>query len=307
MLYARRGGNVAINDASPGKHRYIREDDGMNRNQVKGITTTTNSSHTKKSIVTVWNGWLLTLIVIFAFGTVASPKLKEGMYQQKRHRSGIRSDKESVVVQQQQQQNQRHSHGVPECEISPWKPDEDLVGTCPGIRVKNKTIQTIEDCAMTCCSDPDCIVWQFRGDKGCLQGGDVRIGQEKDGPSAYCSDHPPLRWQGQFIKDRQGTECSIDTWHPDEQLGQCFGLGDRRKGIGTAAECMQACCSHETCGAWQFQETLGCFYNTRMFSCQRSDDPILFEPHVGRRKLQSSRTYTGPRGNPAVNWKRKEI
>lgn len=296
---------MAINDASPGKHRYIREDDGMNRNQVKGITTTTNSSHTKKSIVTVWNGWLLTLIVIFAFGIVASPKLKEGMYQRKRHGSGIRSDKEAVVVQQQQK-NQLHSIGVPECEISPWKPDEDLVGTCPGIRVKNKTIQTIEDCAMTCCSDPDCIVWQFRGDKGCLQGGDVRIGQEKDGPSAYCSDHPPLRWQGQFIKDRQGTECSIDTWHPDEQLGQCFGLGDRRKGIGTAAECMQACCSHETCGAWQFQETLGCFYNTRMFSCQRSDDPILFEPHVGRRKLQSSRTYTGPRGNPAVNWKRKE-
>jgi hypothetical protein len=82
-------------------------------------------------------------------------------------------------------------------------------------------------------------------------------------------------------------------------------LGDPRRGIGTAAECMRACCSHETCGAWQFQETLGCFYNTRMFSCQRSDDPILFEPHVGRRKLSSSRTYTGPRGNPAVNWKRK--
>jgi hypothetical protein len=315
MLYARRGGGKLMNDSSVANHRYG-QGDGLNKNQPKGITITANSSsNTKKNFITAWNGWLLTLLLIFAFGIVVSPILKEGMYQHKRHESHIRSDKEAAVVEQPQQEQRQQKQQqlpndvppvVPECELSPWKADEDLVGTCPGIRAKNASLQTVADCALACCSDPDCIVWQFRADKGCLQGGDVRIGQEKDGPAAYCSDHPPLRWQGQFVKDRKGAECSTDTWHPDEQLGQCFGLGDPRKGISTAGECMQACCSHETCGAWQFQETLGCFYNTRMFSCQRSDDPILFEPHVGRRKRRSSRTYTGPRGEPAVNWNRKD-
>jgi hypothetical protein len=200
-----------MNDASATKHRY-REDDGMNKNQLKGITTTnctTNNRHTKKSILSVWNGWFLTLLVIIGFGIVASPKLKEGMYQKKRRESHIRSDKQAVMVRQQQQRQQHSNDGtavpvVPECEISPWKPDEDLVGTCPGIRVKNKTIQTVTDCAMACCSDPDCIVWQFQLNKGCLQGGDVRIGQGKDGPAAYCSDHPPLRWKGQICKGSEG-------------------------------------------------------------------------------------------------------
>ena len=272
------------------------------RRGVKGEATSLSYDEEIKSkkatkSLSVWNGWLLTFCVIFAVALVASPRLlKESMYS-------------SSATEESRSSSEKHVEAlttIPECESSPWKPDEDLVGTCPGIRVKDKAITNAVDCAVACCASSDCIVWQFRADKGCLQGGDVRIGQEKDGPAAYCSDHPPFRWQGQFVKDRKDTECSNDTWHPDEQPGQCFGLGDTRKGITTAEDCMKACCALETCGAWQFQESLGCFYNTKMFSCQKSDDPIVFEPHVGRRKQLSSRTYTGARGKAAVNWKRDD-
>jgi len=137
-----------------------------------------------------------------------------------------------------------------------------------------------------------------------LQGPDVRVGQEKDGTDVYCSDHPPFKWKGQYLKDgRKETECSTDTWHPDEQPGQCFGLGDKRPGITTAPDCMKACCADEDCGAWQFQEYLGCFYEFNMFACQPSDDWIVFEPYVGRRKKLISRTYEADDGSPAINWK----
>ncbi len=194
---------------------------------------------------------------------------------------------------------------IPECHSSPWKPDEDLVGTCPGDLKPYAQVDTAIACAEACCASNDCVTWQFRRDVGCKHGPDVRIGMEKDGPNAYCSAHPPLRWQGQFVlsrkngnianDDRRVTACSTDTWDPHEQQGQCFGLGDVRskEASKSAKDCMEACCADESCGAWQWQEDLGCFYGKRMFSCTKSDDPVVFEPFVGRRKLQPSRTYRG--------------
>ena len=255
------------------------------------------------SFLSVWNGWLLILCVILITAIVAFFNFVQDAYNKTISKGGENRRTNSVTTSVPVGNSGLLQ--IPECESSPWKPDEDLVGTCPGRKAHDTFIQTAIDCAKACCADPKCMVWQFRADKGCVQGGDVRIGLEKDGPAAYCSDHPPLRWQGQLIKERKNTECSVNTWHPDEQPGQCFGLGDVQPGIETAQGCMEACCSLERCGAWQFQETLGCFYNARMHSCQKSDDPIYFAPFVGRRKLQSSRTYTGPKGIRAVRWKQK--
>jgi hypothetical protein len=278
-----------------------------------------------KSFATLWNGWLLTLFVVMLVVAFALPKLKAGMMDTASYSTAIKttesaavsatteeestaaSDTTTSTTTNKQQQQQTAIISIPECESSPWKPDEDLVGTCPGNLKTKPDITNAIDCAASCCASEECVAFQFRADKGCLQGKDVRIGQEKDGPAAYCSDHPPLRWQGQLLKDtgKKEAECTIDTWHPDEQQGQCFGLGDTRQGtFATAEDCMKACCADEKCRAWQFQETLGCFYNAGMHGCQRSDDPIVFEPYVGRRKLVSTRTYTGKRGEPAKNWKR---
>ena len=74
---------------------------------------------------------------------------------------------------------------IPPCSNSPWKTNEDLRGKCPGDLKPFKDATTISECASTCCSNPTCISWQYRSDVGCLQGGDVRLGQEKDGVS-YC-------------------------------------------------------------------------------------------------------------------------
>lgn len=192
--------------------------------------------------------------------------------------------------------NVANASEIPECVSSPWKPDENLLGTCPTDLKPVADIDNAVDCAKDCCTREKCITWQFRLDKGCLQGGDVRIGMEKDGVKAYCSDHPPYRWQGQFVKDHD-VHCNTKSYDPDEQQGQCFGLGDAKKGnFASAQDCMQACCSADDCKAWQFHSSLGCFYHKRMFSCQQSDDPVVFQPFVGRRKLQASRTYTGKRG-----------
>jgi hypothetical protein len=225
---------------------------------------------------------------------------------------------------------------IPECEASPWKTDEDLVGMCPGAmkpydgdddEERSTKPQTVSECATACCLDVKCISWQYRRDVGCLHGGDVRIGMEKDGPADYCSHAPPLRWNGQYFVMTEGDgddatkqqqqqqrekACNIATWNPNEQPGQCFGLGDVRKGTASnsAKDCMKACCNanaendNEKCGAWQWHAAMGCFYGPNMFSCSKSDDPIVFEPFVGRRKFQQSRQYIDEDGKP---WKQQTL
>ena len=200
---------------------------------------------------------------------------------------------------------------VPSCTNTPWKADEDLRGKCPESFKSVPSATSIPQCAISCCEDLDCITWQYRADVGCLQGGDVRLGMEKDGVPAWCSDHAPRRWHGQRLVPKHGKKdekkedqdkirkyaCDEATYNPNEEVGQCFGLGDvRPDGSGSAVECMRACCSDEKCGAWQWNEDLGCFYSKNMHSCQGVGDPVAFEPFVGRRKRLASRSYTGPGG-----------
>ena len=201
---------------------------------------------------------------------------------------------------------------VPSCTNAPWKSDEDLRGKCPESFKSIPSAKSITQCATSCCEDLNCITWQYRADVGCLQGGDVRLGMEKDGVPAWCSDHAPRRWHGQRLVPKRGKKdekkedrdddtrkyaCDEATYNPNEEAGQCFGLGDvRPDGSGSAVECMRACCSDEKCGAWQWSEDLGCFYSKNMHSCQGVGDPVAFEPFVGRRKRLASRSYTGPGG-----------
>jgi hypothetical protein len=186
---------------------------------------------------------------------------------------------------------------VPECKESPWKENEDLIGNCPSGLTAYLGAKDASECASSCCQNENCISWQYRKDTGCQQGGDMRIGGEKDGVKGWCSDTVPYRWQGQFLA-REGNftreqSCSTDTWKPHSHEGQCFGLGGQKQSGRTAEDCMKACCADSTCGAWQWHQKDGCFYRGRMHGCRVTvDNPHIFEPFVGRRKLQKSRTYT---------------
>ena len=221
---------------------------------------------------------------------------------------------------------------VPACEGSPWKASEDLVGSCQGSLKPHplpaEAAKTGDDhravsvrlCAEGCCADGDCVAWQYREDTGCLHGGDIRLGMEKDGPGSWCHDHPPMRWEGQRIlpkttttttngDDKESADaCHADRWNPAEQPGQCFGLGDRRETVAgnTAAACRDACCHDDPdCFAWQFHPALGCFYNRGMHGCTEITDPVVLEPFVGRRKFRpGDRTYTGPDGEP---WSQQQL
>ena len=129
---------------------------------------------------------------------------------------------------------------------------------------------------------------------------------------AWCSDHPPHRWNGQYVKPHNNKDgkidekkaresaCNTQTWKPDEQIGQCFGLGDVKSGkpSESAEECMAACCNDQKCGAWQWNKELGCFYSKGMHGCQGSGDPIMFEPFIGRRKFLEGRSYTDKHNKP---------
>lgn len=198
---------------------------------------------------------------------------------------------------------------IPECLSSPWKPNEDLVGRCLGEFKPYNAAKDVISCAVACCAKSDCIAWQFRTE--CEHGPDVRIGTEKDGPGTWCHDAPPAKWQGQYLIkteadgdekiDRRDQACNLQTWSPREQEGQCFGLGDvRNEASGSAEACMKACCDDPTCGAWQWEVHLGCFYGENMYACTNTDDAIVFQPFVGRRKYQASRTYTDDAGNPVI-------
>ncbi len=161
---------------------------------------------------------------------------------------------------------------VPPCPAMPWKADEDLRGKCPESFRPIPDASSAHECAASCCTDSECITWQYRRDVGCLHGKDVRLGMEKDGVPAWCSDHAPRRWHGQRLVPKGGSggttpdgggdatdarkrACDEATWNPTEEVGQCFGLGDvQTKGGGSATECMRACCDDDKCGAWQWNE-----------------------------------------------------
>jgi hypothetical protein len=244
-------------------------------------------------------------------------------------KSQSQSQSQSQLQSQSQQQIQTGSSttttitiDIPSCDQSPWKLLENLIGSCPGgLKPHKSKSKSIQECAIECCNSDKCITWQYREDVGCLHGGDVRLGMEKDGPSSWCSDIQPKRWQGQYVLKRANGEifknkeetgaCSIETWNPYEQPGQCFGLGDvkmtideKNNGIpiSSAKDCMMACCNSKKlngeCGAWQYHDDLGCYYHKRMHGCVNTTNPIVFEPFIGRRKQLSTRKYTDKHGNP---------
>ncbi|KAI2513311.1 hypothetical protein MHU86_1082 [Fragilaria crotonensis] len=197
---------------------------------------------------------------------------------------------------------------IAECLSSPWKPDEVLVGLCPGVLVPDGLdhLTSAQACAEACCANPECITWQYR--THCLHGPDVRVGLEKDGPGAWCHHAPPAPWQGQMFRQPRGdgvvavdreNGCNLESWDPNEQMGQCLGLGDVRvEASGSPQQCMEACCKDTTCVGWQWQKGLGCFYGADMYSCTVVDNPVVFEPFVGRRKKLSSRSYAIPEEKP---------
>ena len=153
---------------------------------------------------------------------------------------------------------------VPSCPATPWKANEDIRGKCsdsPRITTSN-VAKTVDECATSCCNDDKCITWQYRRDVGCVHFGDIRLGMEKDGPAGWCSEQPPQRWQGQYILKEglridRNVACNEQTWDPNEEVGQCLGLGDvRPNASGSAVQCMKACCADEKCGAWQWNEAV---------------------------------------------------
>lgn len=153
---------------------------------------------------------------------------------------------------------------VPTCPSTPWKSHENLRGKCA---LNPYNIATTKDeCATSCCNDDKCITWQFRRDVGCLHGDDLRLGMEKDGPAAWCSDHKSYKWHGQNLVWKDTTRqlaCSEKTWDPNEQSGQCLGLGDvRLESSKSAHDCMRACCNDETCNSWQWNEIVSVFISS---------------------------------------------
>lgn len=154
---------------------------------------------------------------------------------------------------------------VPTCPSTPWKSHENLRGKC--ILNPYASATTITDCATSCCTDVNCITWQYRRDVGCLHGDDLRLGMEKDGPAAWCSDHKSYKWHGQNLVWKGDTSrtlaCSEQTWDPYEQSGQCLGLGDvRLESSKSAHDCMHACCEDETCNSWQWNEIVSVFISS---------------------------------------------
>ena len=148
---------------------------------------------------------------------------------------------------------------------------------------------------MCCCENDKCITFQYRTKEGCLWGGDVRLGAEKDGVPAWCEPRPPAKWHGQWIKDRKNGESVRNAcnsgWNAKELGGQCFGLGSRKEiEENTPEACRDACCSAEDCSIWQWRSDAGCFYHRSGHGCQEAN-PLDFEKFVGKRKVMEGRTY----------------
>lgn len=104
-----------------------------------------------------------------------------------------------------------------------------------------------------------------------------------------------------MLPKTQAMSCCYMILYDGIEIGQCFGLGDvktKDNASDSAEDCMKACCKDSNCGAWQWNKELGCFYSKGMHGCQGHGDPIAFEPFIGRRKHQDSRTYTDKHNKP---------
>jgi len=177
-----------------------------------------------------------------------------------------------------------------------WRP-EPLQGICDVTKStpQSQIYKTAVECEEACCKSNDCITFQFRTKEGCLFGGDTRLGAEKDGVSAWCEPRSPDSWHGQRTKSK-GTPvegaCSPDTANMNELNGQCFGLGPKRPTQNNTPEsCREACCADANCGMWQWRKDAGCFYNKNGHGCNEAN-PEDLEAFVGKRKVQSGRTYS---------------
>eukprot|EP00658_Telonema_sp_P-2_P044719 TRINITY_DN32618_c0_g1_i1.p1 TRINITY_DN32618_c0_g1~~TRINITY_DN32618_c0_g1_i1.p1 ORF type:complete len:207 (+),score=15.04 TRINITY_DN32618_c0_g1_i1:79-621(+) len=160
-------------------------------------------------------------------------------------------------------------------------------------------VESAAGCAAACCQmGSKCITWQYRRDKGCLLGGDVRVGQEKDGPGNWCEDSAPAVWHGQALDIGRDSACG-DGWEPNSLSGQCFGLGDRQRiSPDTAVACRDACCAQPECLTWQFREDKGCFYAPTSRAHKNACEAPEFSPYRGQRKVVSTRKYQPPARSP---------
>lgn len=99
-----------------------------------------------------------------------------------------------------------------------------------------------------------------------------------------------MLWQGQRIAADVERACSETEWDRDSLQGQCFGLGDRQKGVESAEECRDHCCKTSGCETWQWRDDKGCFAG-KSTNCIPPDEKGPFQ---GRRKKLRSRTYAPP-------------
>ena len=75
--------------------------------------------------------------------------------------------------------------------------------------------------------------------------------------------------------------CDERTWNPNEEVGQCFGLGDvRPMSSGSSIECMKSCCVDPTCMGWQWNEVVSVFL--LFFSCYSYFVPPTFTCFASR-------------------------
>jgi hypothetical protein len=178
-----------------------------------------------------------------------------------------------------------------------WRP-EPLQGICDVTKstIESKVYQSALDCENACCSNANCITFQYREKEGCLWGADSRLGAEKDGVSAWCEPRPPAQWHGQRILDKETGvavpgACTDAGWKKHELGGQCFGLGSKRvTPLNTPESCRDTCCQDPNCGMWQWRIDAGCFYNKGGFNCQEAN-PLDFQKFIGKRKVQPGRLY----------------
>jgi len=143
-----------------------------------------------------------------------------------------------------------------------------LVGPCEGLKSYKDENVTLLACKQQCCDDEDCLQWQYHPIHGCLYG-----------YSWYCQPAQPAPWNGQKMIKKEGDECE---WETDELITQCFGLGNRRKGIDNKEDCAALCCElgKDDCSSWQFRDG-GCFAGHH-FYCSPDNMAYIGQGKEGR-------------------------
>ena len=156
-----------------------------------------------------------------------------------------------------------------------------------------------DSCAVGCCNDPHCAVWQWAPSGKSAGGSGCWVGSQPIARAACSTDKA---WVGGSREPPERvplpTHCTAAGQFPANASSvQCAGL-QQDGGATTAAACAVACCNDQACAVWQFSSGTGGGGGCWRGTCQQP--PVDSKGWIGGSRVPPAPAPAPPAPPPPV-------